>query len=166
MNTILCVDDQRDGLQIRKMLLEAIGYRVLTATEGPTALAMLDHSGIDLVILDYMMPIMDGGEVARQAKQRHPGLPIILLSGAVTEFPREVLSAVDGYIVKGQPVTALLDMIRRLLGSRPERTASPARQMKSSRELLRQSLDVVAKGKATVSDVQNHVQRIRRKRRA
>jgi CheY-like chemotaxis protein len=118
------------------MLLEARGYKVLTALSGREGLNLLSREPVDLLILDYRMPEMDGGEVARQVKQRSPEMPIILLSGVVTDFPEEVLSQVDGYIVKGQPPSELLRMVEELTGEK----ARPQPQAADPQEILRMSV--------------------------
>src|SRR5215469_8867208 len=62
--TVLCVDDEALGLQIRKALLEVAGYSVLTALDGKSALVLFEDNAIHAVLLDYLMPEMDGGRVA------------------------------------------------------------------------------------------------------
>jgi CheY-like chemotaxis protein len=57
--TILCVDDEATGLQVRRMLLESQGYAVITAENGQAALDLLSSQNLDLVVLDYSMPGMD-----------------------------------------------------------------------------------------------------------
>jgi CheY-like chemotaxis protein len=62
---LLCVDDDPEILTIRKLLLESKGYSVLPATSGEQALEFLSKSIIDLVLLDYLMPGMNGDQLAR-----------------------------------------------------------------------------------------------------
>jgi CheY-like chemotaxis protein len=79
--TILVVDDDPD---VRRMLvasLDALGYRVLEAADGPSGLAVLDGSEPDLMMVDFAMPGMNGAEVARTARERRPDLPIVFASG-------------------------------------------------------------------------------------
>jgi CheY-like chemotaxis protein len=78
---ILCVDDQSSGLEGRKMLLEAAGYRVLTATNGKEAVQVFMSHCVDLVLLDYHMPEMNGGVAATHIKNSRPDVPVALLSG-------------------------------------------------------------------------------------
>ena len=70
MKTVLCIDDDGTGLSLRKMMLEEEGYYVFTANSGEEGLALLDAQRIDAVILDYRMPEMNGGEVARRIRDR------------------------------------------------------------------------------------------------
>jgi CheY-like chemotaxis protein len=68
--TILCIDDNRAGLAIRKLLLEHQGYSVLTAEDGVIGLSLLERHPVDAVVLDYRMPGMDGDAVAQIIRQR------------------------------------------------------------------------------------------------
>ena len=104
---VLCVDDELVGLQVRKLLLERAGYRVLTATDGLTGLEILAKEQIEAVILDYSMPGMHGGEVAAKMRQIKPTVPILLLSAYVGLSP-EVTSLVDLYMTKGEGAPVLL----------------------------------------------------------
>jgi CheY-like chemotaxis protein len=78
---ILVVDDDPDMRRVLVASLETLGYRVLAAEDGPSGLAVLDRAGPDLLLLDFAMPGMNGAEVARLARQRRPGLPIVFASG-------------------------------------------------------------------------------------
>jgi CheY-like chemotaxis protein len=111
---ILCVDDERVGLQVRKLLLERAGYRVLTADDGPAGLEIFAAEQVDAVILDYSMPGMHGGEVAAKMRQIKPTVPILLLS-AYVGLPVEVTSLVDLYMTKGQGAALLLKKLGSLL---------------------------------------------------
>ena len=64
--TVLAVDDQDLNLKLLDAHLSPRGYRVLTATSGEAALAMLEAEDVDLVLLDILMPGMNGHEVCRQ----------------------------------------------------------------------------------------------------
>ncbi len=115
--SILCVDDEAVGLSVRKMLLESRGYRVFTAEGGADALVLFSSEDIDLVILDYLMPGMNGDIVAQRMKGLRPDLPIIMLS-AYVDLPSETLALVDKSVTKGEPPTVLLKAIAELLGDR------------------------------------------------
>ena len=56
---VLCVDDETIGLQVRKLLLERAGYRVLTAPDGYAGLALFSSEPVEVVVLDYSMPGME-----------------------------------------------------------------------------------------------------------
>jgi CheY-like chemotaxis protein len=111
---VLCVDDEKVGLQVRRILLERSGYRVLAAPDGPTALQLFDAHPIDAVVLDYSMPGMHGGDVAAHMRQRKPGVPILLLS-AYIGLPPETTRLVDVYMTKGEGAPALLAKLHGML---------------------------------------------------
>lgn len=119
---ILCVDDETTGLMIRKMILESQGYRVMTAENGVEGLAIFSSSAIDFVILDYMMPGMNGDVVAERMKSLKPAVPILLLS-AYVELPRETLATVDKYLTKGDGPPEMLRAVAELLAG--TRTPQP-----------------------------------------
>ncbi|KPA97778.1 ATP-binding protein [Pseudomonas asplenii] len=80
--TVLLVDDDSLVLNSTVLLLEDLGHRVLCATSGAQALLCLEqHSGIDLMITDMIMPEMDGAQLAKVVRQLQPELPIILATG-------------------------------------------------------------------------------------
>ncbi|HEV8448707.1 MAG TPA: diguanylate cyclase, partial [Gemmatimonadaceae bacterium] len=101
---ILIVDDNPDSLEILRARLESWGYRTQTASDGEDALAKIDVSPPDLILLDIMMPRMDGMEVARRVKGNPalPFIPIIMETAlATTESKVEGLdSGADDYITK------------------------------------------------------------------
>ena len=111
---VLCVDDERIGLQVRKILLERAGYRVLTASDGSAGLQLFSNEPVEAVVLDYSMPGMNGGEVALRMRQTKPHIPILLLS-AYIGLPPEVLSTVDMYMTKGEGPPILLQKLSSLL---------------------------------------------------
>jgi CheY-like chemotaxis protein len=111
---VLCVDDELVGLQVRKLLLERAGYRVLTAENGQAGLDIFAAEQVEAVILDYSMPGMHGGEVATRMRQLKPTVPILLLS-AYVGLPVEVTSMVDLYMTKGEGAPLLLAKLSSLL---------------------------------------------------
>jgi len=111
---ILCVDDELVGLRVRKILLERAGYRVLTAMDGPSGLAVFESEPIEAVVLDYSMPGMHGGEVAGRMRAMKPRVPILLLS-AYIGLPAEVTCLVDLYMTKGEGAPMLLQKLESLL---------------------------------------------------
>jgi CheY-like chemotaxis protein len=113
-NLVLCVDDELIGLQIRKILLERAGYRVLTAPDGPLGLEIFSAEPVEAVVLDYSMPGMHGGEVALRMRQTKPHIPILLLS-AYMGLPSEVTCLVDLYMTKGEGAPVLLEKLSSLL---------------------------------------------------
>jgi CheY-like chemotaxis protein len=117
--TILCIDDHRNGLIGRKMLLENNGYGVLEATGGEEGLKLFASHAVDAVVLDYQMPGMNGDVVAKKMKRVKSHVPILLLS-AYGPLPQSKLEAVDTFLSKSQPPTMLLLTLQNLLNSRPK----------------------------------------------
>jgi CheY-like chemotaxis protein len=111
--TLLCVDDESVGLQVRQLILERQGYRVLTASAGAEGLDVFLEHDVDAVVLDYLMPGMNGGSVASAMKKTKPEVPIILLSAYLT-LPDSVIASVDAFIVKGDAPEILLTKIAEL----------------------------------------------------
>jgi CheY-like chemotaxis protein len=112
---VLCVDDDSAILELRKLLLDDAGYSVLTAASGREALAMLaEGAGVDLVLLDYLMPGMNGDELAEQLRKLYPDLGLIAVS-AVGQLPPALLNAVDSHVQKGQDPAVLLSVMSAVL---------------------------------------------------
>ncbi|MBE5107212.1 response regulator transcription factor [Bacillus thuringiensis] len=104
--TILIADDEVEITELIGIHLEKEGYYVVKATDGEEAIRIVQSQSIDLVVLDIMMPKMDGYEVARQIRAKHH-MPIIFLSAKTSEFDKVtglVLGA-DDYMTK--PFTPL-----------------------------------------------------------
>ena len=112
---LLCVDDEINGLRLRKIILEAKGYRVLIAVSGAEGLRLFEEHPVELVVLDFLMPEMKGDEVAERLRLLKPDVPIIMLS-AYYDLPAKVDLLVDARIVKGESTQNLLDTVARLLG--------------------------------------------------
>ena len=114
IKTVLCVDDERIGLRVRKIMLETRGFNVLTASDGRQGLAIFEQNQVDLVVLDYFMPDMNGGDVAAELRRRRPDVPIIFLS-AYFSLPPEALELANAFITKGDPPDALIEKIEQLV---------------------------------------------------
>jgi len=110
---ILCIDDYKQGLHARRLILETAGYDVITASTGRIGLRLLESYSVHFVILDYGMPQMNGEAVAREIRRTHPRLPIIMLSGQA-DVPKDASSAVDAFLTKGQPPAVLLGCLNLL----------------------------------------------------
>ena len=102
--TIMLVDDEKVIIDTGREILENLGYQVVTAASGSEAIKIFEekHSEIDLVILDYIMPEMGGGEVFEKMKTIEPGVKTILASGfSLRDDTRELLDrGCAGYIQK------------------------------------------------------------------
>jgi CheY-like chemotaxis protein len=110
---ILSVDDEPLILLTRQRILEREGYAVVSAPNGSEALQAFARYAVDLVLLDYLMPDLDGAIVAEQIKGRNPRVPIIMTSA--NSVPQEALACVDSFVSKGERPELLLEQIRSLL---------------------------------------------------
>lgn len=124
-STILVVDDDPDALNIVQTFLEAQGYRVILARDGKEALAVVQEEHPRLILLDVMMPGMDGWEVARTVKT-HPELDdvriVMLTARSDFEDKQKGLHAgADDYIVKPIRLSELGDKVERNLSAGQER---------------------------------------------
>jgi CheY-like chemotaxis protein len=123
------VEDNEQVLSVRKFLLETRGYRVVAVSAAAEALEYLQASvqgSVDLLLADLLLPQMDGNDLIRRAKQLHPGLPGLLVSGTVTNFDRA--AAADAFLPKGASSPAeLLDRIKILVARKrgPKKQVQP-----------------------------------------
>jgi CheY-like chemotaxis protein len=111
---VLCVDDETIGLRVRKIMLENHGFRVLTATDGHEGLALFEQQNVDVVVLDFYMPELNGGRVAAEMRRLRPDVPIIFLS-AYFSLPSDALELADAFITKGEPPEVLIEKIEQLI---------------------------------------------------
>jgi CheY-like chemotaxis protein len=119
--TILFVDDEPSLLEARRLVFEALGYRVLTADSGEKALELLQLNTVDAVVLDYLLPGMDGEETARRIRTARANIIIIFCSGGFSA-PQRVLEVVSASVSKGKGAVALLEVLERQLQIVPENT--------------------------------------------
>ena len=116
---ILVVDDVADNVEILRMRLTALGYDVDEANDGEEALAKIAADPPDLVLLDIMMPKIDGLEVARRLKadKSLPFIPVILVTAKAT--PKDVVAGLeaggDDYLTKPIDHGALVARVRAML---------------------------------------------------
>jgi CheY-like chemotaxis protein len=109
---VLCIDDRPQVLDLRKATLESLGYRVMIASSGYTAMKILEERSAVAVLLEYKQEGMDAEALAFLIKQRFPNLPIILLS-AYSEMPERILWLVDEYVMKSELPERLVPIIER-----------------------------------------------------
>ena len=116
---ILVVDDEPDVLMIVQTGLEAEGYDVVTATNGPDALETAQKELPKLILLDVMMPGMDGFEVLSNLKENEATceIPVIMLTGLSdkTKIQQALVSGIDYYVVKPFDFEDLTSKVRTAL---------------------------------------------------
>jgi DNA-binding response OmpR family regulator len=110
---LLCIDDDRVVLECVTWLLEKHGYRTLGASCGVVGIQLFTEHAVDLVILDYEMPGMNGGEVAQQLRRLNSQVPIIMSSGSAVSA--RVATLVDAYVPKAGEFDCLFAAISNLL---------------------------------------------------
>ncbi|MDI6606592.1 MAG: response regulator [Candidatus Omnitrophota bacterium] len=116
---ILLVDDEAQLVEMVKMRLEANGYQVLSAYDGQGALDKARKERPDLIILDLMLPKIDGYKVCRMLKfdEKYKNIPIILFTARAQEADMELGKEVgaDAYITKPFDPPSVLKKIKELL---------------------------------------------------
>ncbi len=116
---ILVVDDEEPLRILYKKELEREGYEVLTASNGKEALLRLQEGKPDIVVLDIMMPVMDGMEALGPILGKNRKIPVILHT-SYPEYREDFKSwAADAYIVKSPDLTELKQKIREFLEKIP-----------------------------------------------
>jgi CheY-like chemotaxis protein/anti-sigma regulatory factor (Ser/Thr protein kinase) len=99
---LLVIDDDEAVRGIMVDALTVAGYEVVQSADGPSALVQLDHVAPAAAIIDFLMPGMDGAEVAHRAQMKQPGLPIVFVSGY---YDTVALDHIPGAIVLRKPFT-------------------------------------------------------------
>ncbi len=139
MSTILLIEDALELAQVIVRELTASGYQVVHAADGPTGLALHEAHTPDLIVLDWMLPGMDGIEVLRRLRQTS-ATPILMLTARTEEIDRVIGLEVgaDDYLTKPFGMRELIARVRALL-----RRVELMRQML---ETDRQASDVITQG--------------------
>ncbi|HON09000.1 MAG TPA: response regulator transcription factor [Verrucomicrobiota bacterium] len=118
---VLVVDDEQDVLELLTYNLKQAGYEVLSAEDGKEALWKVRVYSPDIIVLDIMLPIIDGLEVCKALKKdpQNSKIPIIMLTARANESDRikGFESGADDYLVKPFSVRELILRIKRLLES-------------------------------------------------
>ncbi len=116
---IMAVDDERHIVRLIQVNLERAGYQVVTAFDGPAALKKADSEKPDLIVLDVMMPKMDGFEVLKrlQANPETREIPIIMLTAKAQDADvfRGWSSGVSAYLTKPFNPLELITFVKRIL---------------------------------------------------
>jgi DNA-binding response OmpR family regulator len=125
---ILVVDDEPDALELVAFNLKRAGFQVVTAADGAEALRRAHEQLPDLVVLDVMLPELDGLEVCRRLRKESgtAGIPVLILTAKSAEIDRVLgleLGA-DDYLTKPFSPRELVLRIKNLLGRRPAATES------------------------------------------
>ena len=112
---ILVVEDEEGLRLLYEEELEAEGYEVLTARNGREAIQQFEQGKPDLIVLDIVMPVMDGMETLGRIVGKERKIPIIL-NTSYPGYRHDFMSwAADAYVTKSSDLTQLKDTIKRLL---------------------------------------------------
>jgi CheY-like chemotaxis protein len=117
----LCVDDNELSVFVNATILRGEGYEVVACSDPLQAASIAESEDLDLAILDYEMPVMNGAELAGFCKAANPATKVILFSGCLT-IPSRELALADLFVEKSHGVEALLDAIASLLSEKEART--------------------------------------------
>lgn len=128
---ILCIEDEPQMIDLIRLILETGGYRVVAAQGGEEGLAMMRSEKPDLILLDIMMPDVDGGDVYHRMQQE-PDLvqiPVIVVTAKAAPIDKVLwmnVAQVDDYVTKPFGPADLLSSVERVLARRAGRVpASP-----------------------------------------
>jgi CheY-like chemotaxis protein len=115
--TLLWIDDFEPGLAMYKLMFEALGFKVLTASSGAEGIRLANRNYVDAVVTDYEMPEMNGEAVASSIKALKPSVPVLMFSGS-TLISARCRRVVDAFCDKAGSRDALLAAIHRLLNKK------------------------------------------------
>lgn len=117
MQTVLVVDDEFGVAEVLQSILEDEGYRVATAINGKQALARLTELTPDLIMLDYMMPILDGAQTlaAIRKDKAFAHTPIIMMSSLEEAAVRETCAGYNSFLRKPFRAMAVVKLVAQLL---------------------------------------------------
>lgn len=127
---ILCIDDERPTLDLIAQALKLVGYQVTGVTSGEQGLALMRRRKPDLLLLDLMMPQLNGWDIYRVMKsdENLANVPVIVITARVPSYNRviiEDLPPVDDYITKPFDVERLIRSIQSFLSSQPNPNPGP-----------------------------------------
>ena len=140
MQLVLLVEDEYGNAEVLRLLLEAEGYRVAHAGNGREALALLAGEKPAVILSDFMMPYMTGGELG-QAVRATPALkdiPFVILSGTQEAVVRAAFDGYDAFVLKPFAADDLLKVLAHLIASGRPKPLPAAEDIDFSlRQLLR-----------------------------
>lgn len=152
MRKILVVDDDREIANLVSLYLSNEGFHVVKGHDGWEALKLLEEENVDLIVLDVMMPGLDGIEVCHKIREKH-ALPILMLSAKVEDMDKilGLMSGADDYMIKPfnplELIARVKSLLRRALQYNSEKEASQIEALKlDDIEINRASHQVLARG--------------------
>jgi CheY-like chemotaxis protein len=110
---IICIDPNGCRAEARRLLLEESGYQVLVATSEKDGLELFAQCPVDIVLLDYEMPLINGDLVAARMKGTKPYVPIVMFAGH-RSLPKGKVSCADACVTEGEPWSIVLARVDEL----------------------------------------------------
>ena len=119
MKTILVVDDESASAEVLSLVLEDEGYHTVCAANGQQGLARVRDEHPHLVVVDFMMPVMNGGDMAKAMRESEDtaSIRILMNSSLPEEAVRQHVTNYDAFLRKPYEVDVALGVIRRLLAT-------------------------------------------------
>jgi CheY-like chemotaxis protein len=132
--SILIVDDSRDGLLVRRALLEEQGFAVQVAQSGEEGLNLFERRQFDVVVTDYRMPGMNGLDLIGRIHALKPGTPVVLLSSLVEPLGlNQENTGADAVIAKNSNEAGhLIRWVKRLINRPPARKPAASQRRASA----------------------------------
>ena len=123
---VLCIEDEPEMIELIRLILSRAGYEVLGAEGGAEGLELLNEESVDLILLDLMMPEMDGWEVYQRLKanERTRDIPVIIVTAKAQRIDRVLglyIVGADDYITKPFSPKALISSVEEILAKRANR---------------------------------------------
>lgn len=139
MQLILIVEDEYGAAEVLQLILEAHGYRVTPASNGRDALQTLSGERPAVIVSDFMMPHMNGGELGTALRQNSnwADIPFVFMSGTNEEVVQKSFGDYDGFVAKPYDVEALLSIIGELASSGRRQRVRSRDVDESMRQLLK-----------------------------
>jgi two-component system, OmpR family, response regulator len=118
MPTVMIVDDEPDTLKLVTLMLSRAGYQVLPVERGKDALVQVSKQRPDIILLDVMLPDIDGFLVAQKLHAQMANTPPIIFFTSMNAPEDQVTGRTlgDGYLVKPVRLTTLLEVVHKLIG--------------------------------------------------
>ena len=120
MKKILIVDDEADIIEILQFVLESNGYECITAFDGEEGLKLAREANPDLIILDVMMPKMNGYKISRLLKYdaKYKNIPILMLTARSQDTDKALgeETGADEYITKPFQIENIVETVKKYLG--------------------------------------------------
>lgn len=151
---ILIVDDEKDLVSLVSLHMKMAGYEVLTASNGEKALAVAQEEKPDLIILDLMLPKIDGWEVCRRLRQdpEIKNVPVIMLTARaeIKDKLKGFEAGADDYVTKPFSPRELVSRVKRVLARAEPVLQKPKRYIKGKLEIDLEDFKVKVEGKEIV----------------